>query len=141
MPHVVIGQRIKRARSAREDSSLYIIGMPFPRSQARKHQIPGAASSAKSGFVEGSVWVSPFGPLQESPQRVPTVFWSVFGVFWEVLCTSKTCDSVQYILKKSAFYACLLPGHISMSTLKRFGLSGGVWGGCFGRFWVLFVGW
>ena len=42
-------QRIKRARSAREDSSmyLYITGVPFPRSKCRKHHIPQGVPRVK----------------------------------------------------------------------------------------------
>ena len=69
-----------------------------------------------------------FGRLQDSAKRVQRAVLIVFGAFWELLGTSKTCDSVQYIFKKSRFQDCLLPRHLSVVPLKRFGPLGSV--GC-----------
>ena len=71
MPKVVGRQRIKRARSAREDSSisiyiyiyLYIIGVPFPRSKARKLAPPRWFQAAKNDFLTVPVAGSTFGCL------------------------------------------------------------------------------
>ena len=48
----------------------------------------------------------------------------VFAPFWELLGTSKTCDSVQYILRKLRLQDCSIPRHLSVVSLKRFGASG-----------------
>ena len=58
----------------------------------------------------------------------------VLGVFWELLGTAKTYDSVQYILQKSVFRGSPVPRHLSMVPLKRLGVSGGVRGCFFGAF-------
>ena len=128
--------------NAREDSSLYIyiyIWGPISRVQAPKAGISRVGSGAKNDFLLGPVSISTFGRLQDTRKRVPSAFGTVLGVFWELLGTAKTCDSVQYILQKSAFHGCPVPRRLSMAPLKRFGASGDVWGCLFGPFWVPFL--
>ena len=138
--------RFKGARSAPEDSSIYIyihiyiyIWGPISRVQGSKAGISRVADSAKNDFLLGPVSKCTFSRLQDTRKRVPRAFWMVLGVFWELLGTAKTCDSVQYILQKSAFRGCPVPRHLSMAPLKRFGASGGVRGCFFGPFWIPFL--
>ena len=135
-------RRIKRTQRAREDSSIYIyiyIWGPISRFQGPKAGISRIASGAKNDFSLGPVSKCTFSRLQDTRKRVPRAFWIVLGVFWELLGTAKTCDSVQYILQKSAFRGCPVPRHLSMAPLKRFGASGGVQGRCFEHFWGPFL--
>ena len=79
---------------------IYITGVPFPGSQGRKLQIPGGVRSAKNDFLSVPLAESTFGRLQDLAKRVQRAVLIVFYAFWELLGTSKTCDSVWYILKK-----------------------------------------
>ena len=119
--HVFGGFFIKNLRLI----SIYKWG-PISWVQGSKPGISQIADSAKNDFLPSPVSDSTFGCLQDPPKRVPGSFWTVFGVFWEVLGTSKTCDSVQYILQKSAFHGYPVPRRLSIARLKRFGASGGV---------------
>ena len=53
----MVGKRIKRARSAREDSSIcmYMCMFPVPRSQTRNLRSPAVASGQKSYLLERKV--------------------------------------------------------------------------------------
>ena len=75
--------RIKRARSAREDSSLYIYiyiyitVVPFPGSRTRRQQIPRVVSGAKSDFS----WCPGWGPFFKGFRRLQR---SVLGDLFKV---------------------------------------------------------
>ena len=86
--------------------------------QGPKAGISRIASGAKNDFLLGPVSISTFGRLQDTRKRVPSAFRIVLGVFWEVLGTAKTCDSVQYILQKSVFDGRPVPRRFWMRRLK-----------------------
>ena len=107
--------------------------------QGSKPGISPSASGAKNDFLLGQVSESTFGRLQDSPNGVRRAFLGVLGVFWALLGTSKTCDSVQYILQKSDCHGCSVPRRLSIAGLRRLGASGGVWGCFLEPFWVPFL--
>ena len=109
------------------------------RVQGPKAGISQRASGAKNDFFLAPVSESTFCRLQDTRRSVPRAFGPVFGGFWEVLGIAKTCDSVQYILQKSAFQSSPVPRRLSMACLKRSGASGGVRSSLFGSFWVPFL--
>ena len=113
--------------------SIYIWG-PISRSQGPKAGISQRADSAKNAFGLGPVSESTFGRLQDTRKRVLGAFGTAFGVFWQVLGIAQTCDSVQYILKKSAFQRFPVPTCFSMARLKRSGAFGGVQSSFLGPF-------
>ena len=73
--------------------SIYNCG-PLSRSQGSKPGISRRASGAKNDFLLGPVSESTFGRLQDTRKRVPRVFGTAFGVFWEGPGIAQTCDSV-----------------------------------------------
>ena len=117
---------------------IYIWG-PISRVQGSKPGISPSASGAKNDFLLGQVSESTFCRLQDAPNGVRRAFLGVLGVFWALLGTSKTCDSVQYILQKSGCHGCSVPRRLSIAGLKRLGASGDVWECLFGPFWVPFL--
>ena len=88
MSKVIGRQRIKRARSAREDSSiyLYITVVPFSRSRARKQHSPLGVYGAKSDFL-GCPDLELFLGASKGSRGA---FWSPFGWFWDLFFWSQT---------------------------------------------------
>ena len=109
------------------------------RGQGPKAGISQRADSAKNYFFFGPVSEATFGRLQDTRKSVPRAFGPVFGAFWEVLGIANTCDSVEYILQKSASQSSSVPRRLSMACLKRSGASGGVRSSLLGSFWVSFL--
>ena len=108
-------------------------------SQVQGHKAaPPDIYQRKQRFFADPVSQSAFRCLQDQSGNVLRSDW-FFSVFHELLGTSKTCVSGQYMLQKSCFPGCSCLRLFSVTPLKCVDTSGGVLTGFLAPFWVRFL--